>query len=193
MSNTTVSENSKKGTIVAFLTAVDVDRLKSGDKQQHTYILLENPGSVFRIIDNKLQINEDYDQCSKSQSCILNFERNSVLNIKIRVIDDGKPVKYYDKSFLIHVTDVNESPWNLTLTSAYLLKDSPRGSIICKISVVDEDQNQTIKFDLIDDSGIFNIDSDSNLILNETLSFKSPRIFTIKINASDNGQPSLSV
>ena len=194
MSSSQVQENSGKDTIVAYLTAIDVDRSPVGDNQQHTFSLLENSRSIFRIIGNQLQIVEDFYQCSKSQTCILNFEKNPVFDIKIKVTDDGEPAKSFEKSFLVHLVDVNDPPWNLTLSSNVVKENSPIGFQIGNFSALDEDFNQTLTFYLVDDAmGTFEIKSNHNLVLKKALNFEVQEVYKIKVKVADNGRPSLSV
>ncbi|XP_012556552.2 protocadherin Fat 4 isoform X1 [Hydra vulgaris] len=193
LSSSQFEENSQKDTVVSYLTAIDVDRLPDGRNQKYTFSLTENFKGVFRIISDQLQIAEDYNQCSKTNSCFLNFEKNPLLQLKIKVTDDGVPVKFYEKSISVQLKDVNDPPWNLTLSSNLVKENSPIGFEIGIFSAQEEDLNQSLKFYLINDtSGLFEIRSNGSLVIKKNPNFEMQEIYVIKVEVVDDGNPSLS-
>ena len=47
----------------------------------------------------------------------LDYEREKFYSVKIETVDSGNPPKSFNSTLLINVTDANEAPTNITLSS----------------------------------------------------------------------------
>ena len=197
LSALTVPENSPKGTVIGTLTAMDEDRTSNGAKQQLTHQLIQNPNGLFRInLMNQLEVALDNKLCLKygGKYCVLTFENNRFNTIAIRTTDSGNPPLSIDTSITIEVTDINESPFQLRLSNAYLIENATIGHIIGRFSYKDEDFNQQHNITLTnDDSGRFSVDDQFNLVKAKSNNYETQKKHVITALVTDNGKPSLSV
>ena len=96
LTNNAIAENSPSSTVLATLTTVDPDAENS-----HTYSLIDNPNELFQIVNNQLQIAPD---------AVLDYETQNNYSLTIRTTDNGTPHLFFDKTFSINITNVNEAP-----------------------------------------------------------------------------------
>jgi hypothetical protein len=93
LSNDTVAENSKRGTVIGELSATD------DDGAPYTFTLTDNPQDSFKIVGNELRVSKHAD---------LDFESRSSYRIDVLMTDsDGAAV---EETIRIKVSDVEESP-----------------------------------------------------------------------------------
>lgn len=195
LSNNTVAENSKKGTMIGSLSVIDDDRSNLGEKQQHTYSLSANPFGMFRIAGNILQVAEDNTLCLQlgGAHCKLNFESNRFLKITIDVTDDRTPAKSFQKKFDIIVTNANDKPRNLRLSSNVVAENASIGFEIGKLSVEDEDVGQKHIFSLADDDKGRFIITNNSVIKAKPTNYESKQSHKIVVTATDDGMPSITI
>ena len=93
LSASSVPENSASGTVVGNLSTTDPN---SG--QTFSYTLLDNAGGRFKVVNDKLQVDN---------GSLLDYESSTSHNVKIRTTDSGG--LSYDKTFTITLTDQPET------------------------------------------------------------------------------------
>jgi hypothetical protein len=97
LSKTSIAENSPTGTVIADLSAVDLNKADT-----HTYKLYDTVGGLFTIDGNKLKV---------ANGSLFDFEKLSSYNIFLQATDSGTPNKSSSwKPFTINLTNVNEAP-----------------------------------------------------------------------------------
>lgn len=198
LSQNTILENSVKATKIGDLTAIDEDRSKLGQKQQHTFELLENPKGLFRIAGERLELALDCDteDCRRygGKFCLLNHEENGYQSIKIKVTDDGNPPKSSEHAFTISVQDRNEPPRKIRLSARIVPENASIGYVIGRVTFTDEDyrDNHTIYLPN-DDDGRFSISSNGDLMKAKATNYEKQSRHRITIGVKDNGVPSMNV
>ena len=137
LSGATAPENSPGGTPVGNLSATDPE---VGDT--HTFSLTDNAGGRFQITGNQLQV---------APAAVLDFEAIAVFNVTIRATDRGGLT--LDKSFSISLSNVNEAPSGIALSSASVPENSPAATVIGLLSATDVDAGDTQTFSLTVNAG----------------------------------------
>jgi len=191
LSATSIAEDSPAGTEVGVFSTTDVD-----DPQTYTYSLVEGDGfddadnAAFSIIGSRLKVNGTLD-----------FEAKETYAIRVRTEDpfseDSKPGSYWEESFTIHVTDVNEgTPENMSLTPATIDENIAPGTI-GTLSSTDTDTSQITTYTLdgdtttYPDNAFFTITGD-NLISNISFDHETKSTYSVRVVATDNGYPANS-
>ena len=136
LSGNSVKEFSNNGTTIATLRTKDVD---SGDK--HTYKLLDDPDGRFEIDGNRLKVKD---------GSLLDFDKNSSHDIKIRTTDQGG--KSYEETFSIKVENQNHAPTDITLSGNSVKELSKKGTNIGTLSTSDVDREDGHTYELLDDA-----------------------------------------
>ncbi|MFT6442385.1 MAG: gliding motility-associated-like protein [Salibacteraceae bacterium] len=175
-SNSIVSENSSSNTLIGNLSAVDVDAV-----DQHTFELDTtgiNDNDLFQINGNELRTDT-----------VFNFEAKSSYSIAITTKD--LLGASFSKTHIIIVSDSNDAPTNLSISSDSLQEQSTIGTFVAACNTADEDAIDNFTYSLINgvgdtDNGLFvirndSLFSDSALLLNDGV-FRS-----IRILSSDKG------
>lgn len=137
LSANTVSENASTGTVIGTVTGVDPD---AGGTL--SYSLQSNPGGKFAINSSTGQI---------SVASALDYETSTSHSITVRVTDQGGLT--YDKNFTINVTDINEAPTSVSLSTGFSMDErDASGSpavILSTVTVADSEavaNNQNYNF-----------------------------------------------
>ncbi|GAA6619287.1 putative Ig domain-containing protein [Scytonema sp. NUACC26] len=92
----TFAENSTKGTVVGQLRTSN-----PALKDRYSYSLVDNAGGRFQLVSNQLQV---------ANGAVVDFESSSSHSIKVRTTDKSNPSLFFDRTFSIRVTNVNEAP-----------------------------------------------------------------------------------
>lgn len=174
-SATTVVENSAIGTVVATLSAIDAD---AGDS--HIYQLVGGAGDegngFFAINGNQLVVASG-----------INYERNTQLSVRIQVTDaDGLT---YQDAIVITVTDANDAPSTITLSSNTVAEQQPSGSFVGTLITADEDAADSHTLTLVSGTGDSGNGSFSivNNVLTTAASFdyNTQQQYSIRVRSTD--------
>ncbi|WP_121989380.1 DUF4347 domain-containing protein, partial [Nitrospira lenta] len=103
LSANTVAENATNGTVVGTVSGTDPD---NGDTK--TYSFTDSAGGRFAI-------NTSTGVITVADGNLLNYESATSHSVTVRVTDSGGLT--YDETFAINLTDVNETPTDLALSS----------------------------------------------------------------------------
>lgn len=145
-----------------------------------TYTLVDGAGSegniMFQIVGDQLQNQVTFD-----------FEARSSYPIRVRVTD--RLGLFYESNFTILITDVNEAPNNLALTSATVPENRPIGELIGDLVGTDPDVGATLTYSLVAgqgdaDNSRFTL-SGTQLRTNATFDYEAQSIFKIRVRATD--------
>ncbi|XP_062282117.1 protocadherin gamma-C5-like [Scomber scombrus] len=188
-----VREDSPSGTVVALISARDLD---SGDNGKVTLQLPK--GSPFNL---KPSFSNNYALVTSGH---LDRERFSEYNIKITATDSGSPPLSSKKSIPVSISDVNDNPPVFTQPSynVYLKENGVPGSILYSVSASDLDfgENAKISYSILDSkvqdvsvSSYVYINSDNGSIYSmHSFDYEKLKVFPIQVQAKDQGSPSLS-
>lgn len=182
-----VPENSPEGTLVCELSAVDPDN-KLAQKQLFTYFLLDDAQGRFYISSNKLYVKNSTQMCGTS-TCKLDYEGQKELRMTVKVTDNGMPTLSTNVTQTISVTDANDPPYNLAISSNQVIENKPSGAIIGTLLASDQDKDSIFTFVLLNHTQEFGVTDRVNLVQLSTLDYEAKSVYYIQIQVSDNGLP----
>jgi ELWxxDGT repeat protein len=153
-----------------------------GDNSQSSFIYSLVPGtgstdnSAFNISGNTLRATGSF-----------NFEAKSSYSVRVRSTDTGG--LWAEKEFIISVTDLNETPTNISLTGSYIVENAGVNILVGTLSTADPDAANTFTYNLVSgtiDNNKFIIDG-SNLRAKQSFDFESKSSYSIRIRSTDQG------
>ncbi|MCT0216791.1 cadherin repeat domain-containing protein [Synechococcus sp. CS-1330] len=193
LTSTGINENSPAGTVIGTLAATDPDAGST-----FTYALATGNGT--NDADNNLVEIANGNQVRVKSGAVIDFETNPLLNLNIRVTDNGNPGLTYDKTVTASVIDINETPTDLIFTSSGVQENSATATVIGTLSATDPDAGSSFTFALVGGDGTN--DADNNLVEivgNEvrvksgaSIDFETNPLLNLNIQVTDNGTPGLS-
>jgi hypothetical protein len=174
LSGLSVPENLANAT-VGNLSTTDGNEL-----DQFTYSLVPGPGSTdntsFQIVGNQLRTATGLD-----------FEAGATRSVRIRTTDQGG--LWLERAFTIHVTDVNEAPVSLDISSTSVLENQPVGTVVANLGATDPDHGSTMRYALVsgpgaDDNSNFQVVG-NQLLTATTFDRETKSSYTIRLRVSD--------
>lgn len=169
LSSASIAEGAAANTTVGTLSATDAE----GGAM--TFSLVSGEGSTdnasFSIVGNALQT-----------ATSLNYEAKSSYSVRIRATDAGGLT--YEKAFTISVTNVNEAPSSLQLSSASIQENNAVNAVIGSLSVVDPDIGEVIAYSITSGSDKFNI-SGSQLRASVSFDYEVATSHSVTVRATD--------
>ncbi len=134
-----MAENQASGTTVGTLSATDPEAADT-----HTFTLVAGTGSTdngsFAIVGTGLRTN-----------AVFNFEAKSSYSIRVRATDNG--LLTFEKEFTITVTNVNEAPTDIALSSSSVAENEASGTDGRHALVRDPDAGDTFAYSLVAGTG----------------------------------------
>ena len=180
VSSSTFAESVTTGTGVASITTTDAD---SSAVNSFTYSLISGNGtndadnSSFTISGSSLVTSGTFD-----------YETKSSLKVYLQV-NDG--VASYAKALTLTVSDVNETPTDISLTSTRVTENVPLGTQVGTLSTTDPDSGNTFTYSLVssndardDDNGSFTV-SGTSLVTSGTIDYETKSSMKIYVNVND--------
>jgi LPXTG-site transpeptidase (sortase) family protein len=180
LSNNTIDENEAANTVIGDLSSVD------GDSSAFTYSLVSgvsgcdgSGNSSFLIDGNTLKAAVSFDQ-----------EAVDSYEICVRSLDDGTPPASLDKNFTINISNVNETPTDITNTTV-LYENEPANSIATDLSTTDPDVSDTFTYTLVSGVGdtnnsLFTV-SGSELLTNAIFDYETKSSYSVRVRSTDAG------
>jgi hypothetical protein len=178
LSNNSQQENTSVGTTIGSFTTSDVD---SGDT--FTYQLYDTAtypdNNSFTLTSGGILKN----------GVLFDFETKTSYTISVRTTDAGGLT--YDGTFTINVTNQNESPTNINLSSSSISENVPTGTTIGTLSTTDPDSGDTFTYQLYDsitypDNTNFIIDG-TTLKSSAIFDFETKSSYSIRVRSTDAG------
>jgi hypothetical protein len=123
LSNSSQAENTATGTTIGTFSTSDVD---GGDT--FTYSLVSGTGDTDNASFN-------ISGANLRNASIFNYEVKNSYSIRVRTTDAGG--LFYEGTFTISVTNVNEAPTDISLSSASISENVPTGTTIGTFSATD--------------------------------------------------------
>jgi hypothetical protein len=177
LSNNSVAENSPLNTLIGDFTTTDPD---TGNT--FTYSLVTGTGdtdnSLFTIDGNQLKVNG-----------LLDYETQNNYSIRVKTTDQGG--LSYEKQLTVSVSDVNESPTDVTLSNNTVAENSPLNTLIGNFTTTDPDTGNTFTYSLVTgigstDNSLFTIDG-NQLKVNGLLDYETKNNYSIRVKTTDQG------
>ena len=184
--SSSIQENSPRGTLVSKISVSDPDNNgPKGTWQNHTCKVL-NIANIPFIVNGTLN--------SLLVAGDLNYEKTKSYHIDLRCRDNGKPPLSVDKTVRVNVTDVNERPYDVKLSSNEVAENA--GVVTVGIlDTADPDNEQTVvqtfSYSIVSPAGNipFLIDSGA-LNTSRNLDYETKTSWLLKIKSTDNkGKP----
>ena len=175
LSNTSQAENTTTNTTIGTFSTSDVD---SGDT--FTYSLVTGTGDTDNASFN-------ISGANLRNTSVFNYEVKNSYSIRVRTTDAGG--LYYEGTFTINVTNVNEAPTDISLSAASISENVPTGTTIGTFSATDQ-EGGVMTFALYDtatytDNNNFTITSGvlkSAVVFN----YESKSSYSIRVRVTDS-------
>ena len=171
-----VAENAANGTVVGTASATDPD---SGET--FSYSLTNDAGGRFAIDSSTGAI-------TVADGTLLNFEAANSHNVTVRVTDSGGNT--YDEVMSLDLTNVNETPTDLTLDTNSVAEYAANGTVVGTASATDPDAGETFSYSLTNDAGgRFAIDSSTGAITvadGTLLDFEAANSHNVTVRVTDS-------
>jgi hypothetical protein len=177
LSNTSIAENADPNSLIGSFSTTDPNE---GDT--FTYSLVSGTGdsdnAAFTIDGSSLRAVNSFD-----------FETKSSYSIRVRSTDQGD--LWTEKVFTISVTDVNESPTDIALSSTSIAENNLANAAVGSLSTTDVDASNSFTYSLVpgagdSDNGAFSIDGNT-LRANSSFDFESKSSYSVRIRSTDQG------
>ncbi|NXW64183.1 PCDGM protein, partial [Eurystomus gularis] len=188
-----VQEDATPGTVIALIGVKDSD---SGDNGQvHLQIAKELP---FKLVSS---FKEHFSLVTNGP---LDREKASGYNITVRAVDSGSPQRATQKTFYLHIADVNDNAPNFSspFDTAHVQENSLPGISVFSMSASDPDEgsNAKLSYTILDNgmqdvpiSTYFRIDQDNGTIYTmQALDYEQDKVFQVPVEVKDAGSPALS-
>ena len=176
LSNNSISENQSTGTTIGTFSSLDHD---SGDTFTYSLIGSNNDNASFTLSSaGVLKSNEVY-----------NYESKNSYSIEVETTDAGGLT--YSDTFTINITNVNEQPTNIGLSTSSVDENQPSGTTVGTLSTTDPDAGNTFTYELV--SGLTYPDNSSFIIDGDTLktatsfNYEIRSSYTIRVKSTDQG------
>jgi Leucine-rich repeat (LRR) protein len=179
ISTNSIDENSAIASIIGQFSTTDADA-----EDSFTYSFVAGDGtndadnSSFSIEDDSLKTAAE-----------LNYESQSEYYIYVQTEDaDGLT---YEKAFVITITDINEIPSNIELTTNSIDENSAIGSTIGQLSTTDVDDGDSFTYTLVAGDGTNDADNASFTIESENLktavelNYETKTTYNINVRTTD--------
>lgn len=184
---TSVKENLAKYSFVYKVTATDLD-------------VDENAALTYDIIDGNtddmFNINPGTGQISLNGN--LDTETQDLYSLQIQAADNGKSTTFTASAMvIISVLDVNDNTplFHLTVYEVNIREDAKLGEKLIQVTADDTDLgiNAEIEYSLSESDGTFVLDShNGNLYLAKLVDYETRKVYSLKVIATDKGDPRLS-
>ena len=147
-----------------------------------TYHFVSGSGSTdnaaFNISGNALRASSSFD-----------FETKSSYSVRVRSTDQGG--LYTEKVFDISVTDVHESPTEISLSASSIAENAGANATVGTLSTTDPDALNTFTYSLVSGSGstdntAFNI-SGNALRASSNFDFETKSSYSVRVRSTDQG------
>uniref|UniRef100_A0AAR2IP94 Cadherin domain-containing protein n=1 Tax=Pygocentrus nattereri TaxID=42514 RepID=A0AAR2IP94_PYGNA len=188
-----VREDAPSGTVVALISARDVDSGANGK------VTLQTQPNVPFIL--KPTFSNDYSLVTNG---VLDREIFPEYKVEVTAFDSGSPSLSSKKTIPVQILDVNDNPPHFTdrAYKVYVKENNNPGSIICSVSASDLDvgENAKLSYSIIDSkaqdvplSSYVYINSDNGSIYTmHSFDYEKMKVFQIQVQVKDHGSPSQS-
>ncbi|GAG86559.1 unnamed protein product, partial [marine sediment metagenome] len=179
LSSSSIDENEVTGSIVGTFTTIDEN---IGDTFTYTFAT----GDGMNDADNARFFIDGY---TLKTSVAFNYEIKSSYNIYIQTNDGNGGT--FKEAFIISVTDANDFPTDIALSTTSVSENQPLGSTVGVFSSTDEDDGDTHTYSLVTGNGTNDLDnasfsiSGNDLISIINLDYETKPFYQINIQTND--------
>uniref|UniRef100_A0A3B4H5K7 Protocadherin Fat 3-like n=1 Tax=Pundamilia nyererei TaxID=303518 RepID=A0A3B4H5K7_9CICH len=183
-----VSEDASVGQTVTRVVAEDLDSQVNG---RITYSILKGDRNNHFWIDpvaGLLKVNKKLDR-----------ELVSRYSLSVQAFDSGSPAMSSTVTINIDISDVNDNPpvFNPPNSTVVIQLNQAAGTTLLQLSVSDKDSPKNgppfeFRIKSGNEGNFFSLDQTGTLRSNRVFGPEAPREFTLEIQATDSGKPSLS-
>ena len=177
LSSTTIPENAGVNAIVGTLSTTDPD---AGDTFIYTLVAGtgDTDNTAFNIDGSTLGATNSFD-----------FETQSSYSLRIRSTDAAG--LFFEKIVAVNVSNVNEDPTDIALSSNTIAENSDANAIVGTLSTTDIDAGDTFTYTLVTGTGdtdntAFNIDG-SSLRATDSFDFEAKSNYSVRVRSTDAG------
>ena len=129
-----ILENQPAFAVLTYLYTEDEDF-----DQGHTYTILhQSPINALQVIDN--------NKLAVLNPEVLDFEKYKFVDLTVQSVDKGVPSMNITKNITIPISNVQEAPTAIVLSSNYVNEGAPTGTVVGNVTIVDPDGNLTSSF-----------------------------------------------
>jgi VCBS repeat-containing protein len=177
LDNSSVAENQPVNATVGAFSTTDPD---TGNT--FTYVLASGTGDTdngcFNIAVTNLKT-----------SAVFDYETKNTYSIRVRSTDQGG--LWVEKEFAVTVTDVNEAPTDISLSSSTVAENQSVGTIVGAFGTADADTANTFTYALVSgvgdtDNGSFNVNG-SDLRTSAIFDYEAKSVYSIRVRSTDQG------
>ncbi|OBQ16853.1 DUF4347 domain-containing protein [Anabaena sp. AL93] len=177
LSTSTIAENQVIGTVVGNFSSTDPN---TGDT--FTYSLVTGEGatdnSLFTITNNQLKTNSVFD-----------YETKNSYSVRVKTTDQGG--LSFEKQLTIGVSNVNETPTNLTLSNNTVAENQIIGTVVGNLTTTDPDTGNTFTYSLVTGTGdtnnsVFTI-TNNQLKTNSVFDYETKNSYSVRVRTTDQG------
>ena len=126
-------------------------------------------------------------------ACLLDYETKPTHHVIVAVTDSSAaPIT---QSFVVEVRlqDVNDRPTPPFLDELEVSESTEVGSVVGDLSSSDQDQGQTLVYDLVGESAVLFSVRNTSLVLASKLDYEGQKKVEVTVRVTDDGEPPLSV
>ena len=176
---TSVAENSSTPIDIATITINDSDGLGTNDLSLGGF-----DANSFEIVNGST--------LRFTSSVTLNHELQGVYDVTVMVNDATlTPNPNDSEDVTVTVTDVNEAPTNISLTSTSIDENAGVNGVVGSLTTSDPDSGQSHTYSIISGGSQFNI-SGATLRATSSFDYESATSHSVTIRTTDNGSPAAS-
>ena len=120
----------------------------------------------------------------------LNYEKKYIYDVGIRCVDSGNPPLSFDKTIQIGIIDVNEKPYDITLSNSEVAENA--GIVtVGSLDTADPDNEQTVvqtfTYSIVSPSGSIPFAINNGVLkTTRSLNYEARSTWTLVIKSADN-------
>lgn len=179
----TIPEHLANGTVIGTVVASDPD---AGQTLNYQLTVANLPGAF--------AVNAVTGELSVADGSLIDFETfSTTILVGIQVTDNGTPALYDNATFVIRLSDVNETP--VIGDQAFsIAENSSPGTVVGRVIASDVDAGQSLSYFIASSSlpGAFTINASTGHITvadSSLLNYEVVQNATLQVAVSDNGNP----
>ena len=186
LSNDHIDEGLPGGVFIGTLATTDQD-----PSDNHSYELVSGPGDTdnasFRIVGIVLRTDA---------GTVLDYDVKDTYTIRVRTTDNGTGNLTFEKILLIHITDQNFDPTDISLSNSSIDENQPSGTVVGTLTTTDPDAGDNHTYTLVagtgDTDNIRFIISGNQLQSNAVFDYETQNSFSVRIRTTDDGDGNLT-
>lgn len=182
LSSASIQENSPPGTLVGKILVMDPDDKGPRGPWQNHFCTILNQANVPFVVNRTAN--------SLVVARAFNYEKEKAYDVNLRCQDDGTPALSVDKMLRVNVKDVNEKPYDITLSNNEVAENAGIVTIGFLDSADPDNERlvvQSFSYSLVNSQGSIPFVIDSNALnTTRSLDYEAQSIWILAIRSTDN-------